>query len=164
VSPARETELGDAGGETDHPAEVEPAVTTTGTVEDLGPSGVSLTAAELAEAAGVSSEEIDALVEYGLIEGRSVAGVTCFDEESLIISRLAGGFARYGLEPRHLRIFKHAAEREAGLFAQVVTGMFRQRNPEARRRAYEALDDLSELGRGIHAALLRVALRDLTGG
>ena len=42
--------------------------------------------------------------------------------------------------------------------------MFRQRNPEARRRAYEALDELTELGRAIHASLLRVALRDLTGG
>jgi DNA-binding transcriptional MerR regulator len=127
-------------------------------------SGVSLTVDELAESCGMSVAEVERLEEYGLIEGRHVAGVKCFDEDGLVIARLSAGFAKYGIEPRHLRSYMHAAEREAGLFSQVVMPLLRQRNPVARSRAGDSLAELTELGEGLHAAFLRIALHDLTGG
>jgi len=133
------------------------------TTASLG-TGASLTLDELAEACGLTVEQVEQVEEYGLIDGRLVAGVKCFDEEDLLIARLAAGFAKYGVEPRHLRTYKHAVDREAGLFGQVVTPLLRQRNPLARTRAGESLTELAELGAGLHAALLRIALRDLTGG
>ena len=135
----------------------------TAAMSSLG-SGVSLTVGELAEACGLTEEEIERLEEYGLIEGRPVAGVKCFDEDGLLIARLTAGFAKYGVEPRHLRTYMHAAEREAGLLGQVVMPLLRQRNPLARSRAGDSLAELTELGAGLHAAFLRIALRDLTGG
>jgi DNA-binding transcriptional MerR regulator len=127
-------------------------------------SGVSLTLEELAEASGLSVAEVERLEEYGLIFGRPVAGVKCFDEDGLVVARLTAGFAKYGIEPRHLRSYMHAAEREAGLFSQVVMPLLRQRNPLARSRAGDSLAELTELGAGLHAAFVRIALRDLTGG
>jgi hypothetical protein len=125
---------------------------------------MSLTAEELAAAAGVASEVVAELEEYGLIVGRVIAGVHCFDEEALVVTRVAGSFRAYGIESRHLRIFKHAAEREAGLFSQVVTPLLRQRNPASRERAHANLNDLAGLAATLHAAFVRAELRDLTGG
>jgi len=126
-------------------------------------SGASLSADELAVAAGVNLDVVTELEEYGLISSRPIGGVACYDEEALIVTRVAAGFRAYGIESRHLRSFKHAAEREAGLFSQVVMPLLRQRNPSSRERAHQSLEDLSELGATIQQALLRTALRDITG-
>jgi hypothetical protein len=80
------------------------------------------------------------------------------------VANLAAGFARFGIEARHLRQYKNAAEREAGLFEQVVTPLLKQRNPQARAQAVEALEDLCQLGQRLRAAMLRQAVKGLTGG
>lgn len=126
--------------------------------------GMHLSGDELAAAAAVDGALVAELEEYGLLAGRMIAGVRCYDEEAVVVARLAGRFRAYGIESRHLRTFKHAAEREAGLFSQVVTPLLRQRNPAARERATASLTDLSELGAALQAALVRGELRDLTGG
>jgi DNA-binding transcriptional MerR regulator len=127
-------------------------------------SGMSLTADELAAAAGVERGVVAELEEYGLLAGRVIAGVRCYDEDALVVTRIAAGFRVYGIESRHLRTFKHAAEREAGLFSQVVLPLLRQRNPAARERAQASLSELASLGAAIQAALVRAELHDLTGG
>ena len=48
-------------------------------------------------------------------------------------------FLARGIEPRHLRMYKVAAEREAGFLEQVVMPLLKQRNPEARKQAIELL-------------------------
>jgi len=134
-------------------------------VADLGgpPSGVSLTIDELAVATGLAPEDLAELVRYGLMGGKSVGGTVYYDEEALTIANLAAGFMRYGVEARHLRMYRTAAEREAGFFEQVVMPMLKQRNPQARRQAVDALRELSQLGQGLRAALIRQALREYTG-
>jgi DNA-binding transcriptional MerR regulator len=123
----------------------------------------SLTLAELASASALQPEDIDELEAYGLLKGRMVGGVRCYDEEALVTARLAAKFARHGIEARHLRIFKHAADRQAGLYEQVVTPLLRQRNPESRAKAAADLEELSGLGATFQKALLVAMLRDLTG-
>jgi hypothetical protein len=130
---------------------------------DLG-GGIHLSVEELAASAGVAAAIVTELEEYGLIEGREIAGMHCFDEHALVITRVAAGFREYGIEARHLKTFKHAAEREAGLFSQIVTPLLRQRNPAARERANASLTELAELGAAIQAALVQAELRNLTGG
>ncbi len=127
-------------------------------------SGASLTAGELASASGLDMAGVEELESFGLIAGRVVAGVHCYDESALVIAKLAAGFAPYGIEARHLRIFKHAADRQTGLFAQVVTPLLKQRNPEARARAIEQLSELSELGEALLRCFSQATLRELTGG
>lgn len=129
-----------------------------------GPTGVNLTMEELSSATGLPYERLRELERFGFITGRAVAGSTYFDEESLVVANLAAGFARFGIEARHLRTYKNAAEREAGLLEQVVTPLLKQRNPDSRSQAVESLAELSQLGQSLRAALLRRAVRGFTGG
>ena len=127
-------------------------------------TGVSMTLEELSTACGLTNDELAELQRYGLVVGRAVGGTTYFDEESLIVANLAAGFMRFGVEARHLRMYKTAAEREAGFFEQLVMPMLKQRNPRARRQAVDTLVELGKLGQGLRAAMLRMALKDHTGG
>jgi DNA-binding transcriptional MerR regulator len=135
-----------------------------GRADDLAPetSGASLTRDELAKAAGLPAAAIAELESYGLLLPASEAGGrVLFDEDGLAVARLAAGFARHGIEARHLRMYRTFAEREALLFQQVLIAVLRQRNPEARARAQEELADLAKLGRGLRTAYLRQAAREL---
>ena len=89
---------------------------------DSALSSVSLTAEELADASGLTDSEIDDLERFGLLSGRNVGGSVLFDEEALVVARLAADFARHGVEPRHLRMYVNATEREAGFFEQLGLG------------------------------------------
>jgi DNA-binding transcriptional MerR regulator len=125
---------------------------------DPGPSTVSLTLDELASACDLGREELTELERFGLLAGHPVGAETYYDGDALVIARTAAGFLRYGIEARHLRMYKVAAEREAGFFEQVVMPLLKQRNPTARQQAAETLGDLSALGESLRAALLRAAL------
>jgi hypothetical protein len=94
----------------------------------------------------------------------TVAGVEYFDEEALAVANLAARFARFGIEPRHLRLYRNAADREAGFVEQVVLPLVRQRNPEARARAHQQVDELAQLGQQLRGVLLRRELGELLNG
>jgi hypothetical protein len=126
---------------------------------DSGPSAISLTRAELASSAGLTDRTIIELERYGLIAGRPMGRDTVYDEDALVVARLAAGFLRYGVEARHLRMYKVAAEREASFFEQVVLPLVKQRNPAARRQAVDNLTELAALGESLRGAMLRNALR-----
>jgi DNA-binding transcriptional MerR regulator len=128
-----------------------------------GPTSVSLTLEELAGASGLPPEALRELERFGLIGGRPVAGTVYYDHEALTVARLAGSFGRLGIEPRHLRMYKTAADREAGFFEQIVMPMLRQRNPAARQRAIDTQAELTRLGHDLRASLLRISLREQTG-
>lgn len=121
----------------------------------------TFTREQLAAAGEVDVEEVRALEQFGLLRAVTVGGNAAFDRDALAVVRAAAGLAKFGVEPRHLRAWRNAADREADLFEQVVMPMVRQRNPEGRRQATAALDDLTRFGRELHSALLRLALRDL---
>lgn len=129
-----------------------------------GPGSRRFTAAELAAAAGLSEPEISELASYGILGGRTVGGIVHYDESELVVAQLAAAFARFGIEPRHLRMYKHSSEREAGFVEQLVLPLLKQRNPDARKRATEMATELTRLGQGLRAALVRRSLQDLLGG
>ena len=127
----------------------------------LSATGASLTRAELARAAGLDDSELAELESYGLLNPTvQTKDRVLFDEDALAIARLAAGFFRRGVGARHLRMYRSFAEREAVLFEQVLLGYLRQRNPDARARAQEQLEELARLGRGLRGAYLRRAVRD----
>jgi DNA-binding transcriptional MerR regulator len=135
-----------------------------GRADDLAvdPTGVSLTREELAKAAGLTDAEITELESFGLlIPATEAGGRVLFDEDGLAVARLAAGFAKHGIEARHLRMYRSFAEREAMLYQQALLSVLRQRNPEARARAQEELAELAKLGRGLRTAYLRQAAREL---
>ena len=122
-------------------------------------TGVSLTLDELSAATGLDEDLLKELEKFGLLSGRKVASSVYYDEDALHVATLAAGFMKYGVEARHLRMYKTAGEREAGFFEQVVMPMLKQRNPQARRQATEALAELTQLGQGLRTAMLRQLLR-----
>ena len=131
-----------------------------GTDDDIGidTSGASLTRAELARAAGLTDAQLADLEEYGMLAPAAGSGDrVVFDEQALVIAQLAAEFAAHGIGPRHLRMFRVFAEREAGLYDQVIAPRLRRRNPEARAQARDDLVDLARLGRAMRAAYLRSA-------
>jgi DNA-binding transcriptional MerR regulator len=129
----------------------------------LTADSISMTLEELAEASGLSGPAVAELERFGLVAGRRIAGTTYYDADCLEIAALAANFRAFGVEARHLRMYRTAVEREAGFFEQVVTPMLKQRNPHARRQAVDTLLELSRLGQAMRAAVLRQALRDHTG-
>jgi DNA-binding transcriptional MerR regulator len=129
-----------------------------------GDQAANYTLEELAEASDLTLERLAELEKYGLVAGRKVAGSTYYDEHALHVAKVAAGFLRFGVEARHLRIYKTSAEREAGFFEQIVMPMLKQRNPDARRQALDTLSQLGQLGGQLRVAMLREALRQYTTG
>ncbi len=121
-------------------------------------SGASLNLTELAVASGLEEDDLRDLERFGLLAGRRVGSAVYYDEEALSVAGMAAGFMKYGVEARHLRMYKTAADREAGFLEQVVMPMLKQRNPQARRQATESLAELARLGQGLRQAMLRQAL------
>jgi DNA-binding transcriptional MerR regulator len=127
-------------------------------------TGASFTAEELCAASGLAVEELSGLQGFGMIEPVMVAGILTFDEDALTVANLAADFRKFGIEPRHLRLYRNAVDREIGLIEQVIIPLLRQRNPESRERATQAADELGTLGQTMRATLLRAALRRHVGG
>jgi DNA-binding transcriptional MerR regulator len=127
-------------------------------------TGASLTAEELCAASSLSAEELAGLESYGLLESTTVAGLRTYDEDALTVANLAASFRAFGIEPRHLRQYRNAADREIGLIEQVVIPLLRQRNPESRQRAADGAEQLATLGQSMRSTLLRVSLRRHLGG
>jgi hypothetical protein len=127
-------------------------------------TGASLTADEVSAASGLSLEEVARLEGFGLIESVVVAGIETYDEDALTMANLAAAFGAFGIEPRHLRLYRNAVDREVGLIEQVVIPLLRQRNPESRQRALEGAEQLAALGQSMRATLLHLALRRHLGG
>jgi DNA-binding transcriptional MerR regulator len=113
---------------------------------------------QFARASGLEPGQLADCVQFGLLatdaEGRHPAS-------DLAIARAAAGLARHGIEPRHLRVYRSGAEREAGLIEQLVAPVLRARSEEARTRATEKLQELAALSTQLHTALLDARLRDL---
>ena len=117
-------------------------------------SHVRLSREELLEAAGIDSETLDAIEEFDLIVRRPTQ--TYYDGEALQVAALVGEFVELGIEPRHLRIFRAAADREVALFEQVVTPRARQLDKEASEQTVSALAALSVR---LQSVLVRSRLR-----
>jgi DNA-binding transcriptional MerR regulator len=126
------------------------------------PSDAQFTREELCRAAGATVEQLLELESFGLVSARgSGERGAWYGGDDLVLLRLARELADYGLEARHLRMYKLFAEREAALFEQVVAPLVRQRNPEARARARPTNDALSQLGSRMRELALRAAVHGL---
>jgi DNA-binding transcriptional MerR regulator len=150
------------------PPPIEPVVPTVPTVAlaaDGQPSAESfsrrdhlrLSRKELLKIAEISDELLTQLEQFGLVTAR--AGTGHYDTDALVIATTARELAEFGLEPRHLRAFKTAADREVGLVEQVMAPQMRGRDASARGRAEETYSELAALSVRLHATLVKAGLR-----
>ena len=120
------------------------------------PGEVRLSRAELAEAAEVEDNLLEQMEAYGLVAPRAGGW---YDTDAVAVAQAAGELAAYGLEPRHLRAFRTAAEREVGLVEQVVAPLLAQRGGDGRGRAEETAREIAALAVRLHSALVKQGLR-----
>lgn len=121
--------------------------------------GLSLTWEEFLSATGLSHDEVAELEEYGLIESRLLdSGDLFYNEDDLQIAKLAKEFAKYGIQARHLKMYKNFADKELGLFEQVILPSSRNQG-EGRRTRTQSLAELAKLSRRLKQVLLRSSLR-----
>ncbi|PSL03571.1 MerR-like DNA binding protein [Haloactinopolyspora alba] len=120
------------------------------------PNEVVLSRSSLLEAAAITEELLAELESYGLV---SAGRGGTYDAEALMVARTVGELAEFGLQPRHLRAVRTAAEREVDLVEQVVAPMRKQRGADAQGRADESADQVARLTVRLHAALVEAGIR-----
>ena len=104
------------------------------------------------------AELVRELEEYGVIKGEVRGGVRYFDETEREIVAAVAELARYGVGGRNLRVFRSSADREANLLQQILAPALRSRNPQRRKEAVEALENLAAVATHLKHLLL---IRDL---
>jgi len=128
-------------------------------------TGVSMSAQELSRSSGLTAAQIDALVEQGVMEPMDLPdGRRVYRDDDLTLARAAHRLLFHGLEVRHLRTIRLAAERETDLLSQLVAPLLRHRNPDNRRRAAEILADGAQAGAHLQEGIVRGKLRRLLEG
>jgi DNA-binding transcriptional MerR regulator len=123
------------------------------------PTGLQMSIEEMSAATGVDRERIRELESFGLVCSHGPESARYYDGDDYIVLSIVKDFFRFGVEPRHLTMYKHFTEREATFFESIVMPQLRQRNPDARRVATDSLAELAKASRKLKAALLRTSLR-----
>ncbi len=113
---------------------------------------------DVLEETSADAKLVRELEEYGVIKGELRGGVRYFDETEREIIGAVAELARYGVGGRNLRVFRSSADREATLLQQILAPALRSRNPQRRKEAVEALENLAAVATHLKHLLL---IRDL---
>src|SRR5712691_3150177 len=116
---------------------------------------------ELCDRAAISGRLARELEDFGLIQGRSEGGERLYGELDVDIAAACGQLDRFGIDPRHLRTFRTAADREAGLIEAIVAPALRARSAERRQGGLEDLELLGAHAQELMQLLFLRALRRL---
>jgi DNA-binding transcriptional MerR regulator len=138
------------------PATLSPAPSA-GPADELWPidGDKAYTAADIRRQTGLDERAMGELESFGLLPP---AGPDGYGPEALRVAEIAAAFFAYGVEARHLRMYKRAAEQEAAFLSQVAMPLMNARDSGAAARAAEALTELARLGAGLRLSMLRVGL------
>lgn len=119
-------------------------------------SDLRISRREMLKVAEVDDDLLTQLETFGLVRPSRTGH---FDADDLVIVKTASELAGFGFEPRHLRAFKTAADREVGLVEQVVAPVRRGRDAAAEARAQEAEAEIAALSVKLHATLVKAGLQ-----
>jgi DNA-binding transcriptional MerR regulator len=120
--------------------------------------GALYTLEDVLQETGAEEKLVRELEEYGVVRGEMRGGVHYFDETEREIVGAVSELARYGVGGRNLRVFRSSADREASLLQQILAPALRSRNPERRKDAVDALENLAAVTTHLKHLLL---VRDL---
>jgi DNA-binding transcriptional MerR regulator len=118
---------------------------------------------ELCERAAITPDLARELEEYGLLQPRRAGSDKLYPAGDVDVAVACAKLSRFGISARHLRTFRTAADREAGLLQQVIAPSLRSRNPERREAAVQQLQTLAELAQELSQLLFWRDLRHLAG-
>jgi DNA-binding transcriptional MerR regulator len=117
---------------------------------------------EVLDETGADSKLVRELEEYGVIKGTRQEGELLYDDTEKEIVRAVTELSRFGVGGRNLRVFRTSADREAALLEQILAPALRSRNPERRKEAVEALENLAAIASHLKHLLLVRDLRKIT--
>ena len=118
---------------------------------------------EVLEETKADAKLVRELEEYGVVKGEQRSGVRYFDETEREIIGAVAELARYGVGGRNLRVFRSSADREANLLQQILAPALRSRNPQRRKEALDALENLAAVATHLKHLLLIRDLRKIAG-
>jgi len=122
--------------------------------------GLQLSLAQLASSSGLTEDQLSELEEYGLVDSHVLDdGDVYYDEGDLLVAKLARDFGKYGIEARHLKMYKNFADKEVGLFEQIVVPRTKG-GGEGKRQAGQSMAELAKLSKRLKDLLLKARLRD----
>ncbi|OBG82287.1 MerR family transcriptional regulator [Mycobacterium sp. E802] len=127
-------------------------------VAGVAPTQVRLSREDLLARSGVDEDTLGALLRNGIITA-GPAGL--FDEHSVVIAQCARALGDYGVEPRHLRAFRSAADRQSDLIAQIAGPVGKAGKAGARDRADDLAREVAALAITLHTSLIKSAVRDV---
>lgn len=127
-------------------------------VAAAAPQGGPVSREDLIELSGLTDPEVRMLEQFGLISARQVGGDTFYEAAAREIGVLAKGFLDLGIDIRHLKSWRLAAEKEAALFEQRLMPLLRQKNPEAKSQSAEMLASLVGLAGDLRRVLVQQAV------
>lgn len=119
-------------------------------------SGRRFTREELIREAGANAMLLGDAVSASLIVASDV-----FGEESLAVLKALVELQRSGIEPRHLRGFRGAAERELGLIETALMPVSRRKDASSRARVAEMAREIAAQLEVVRGSLIRSALTRL---
>ena len=118
---------------------------------------------EVLEETHADAKLVRELEEYGVVKGEQRGGLRYYDETEREIVGAVAELARYGVGGRNLRVFRTSADREANLLQQILAPALRSRNPQRRKEALEALENLAAVTTHLRHLLLVRDLRKIAG-
>lgn len=121
-------------------------------------SPARLTREALLERSGVDEQTLNSLCKAGIL---STGPGGFFDEHAVVIVQCARALADYGVEPRHLRAFRSAADRQSDLIAQIAGPVGKAGRTGARDRADDLAREVAALAITLHTSLIKSAVRDV---
>lgn len=124
----------------------------------MAPTAVRLSREDLLERSGVDNELLTALLKAGVI---TTGPGGFFDEHAVVILQCARALSEYGVEPRHLRAFRSAADRQSDLIAQIAGPLVKAGKAGARDRADDLAREVAALAITLHTSLIKSAVRDV---
>jgi DNA-binding transcriptional MerR regulator len=126
-------------------------------------SGALFSLEEVLEETKADAKLVRELEEYGVVKGELRGGARYYDETEREIVGAVAELARYGVGGRNLRVFRSSADREANLLQQILAPALRSRNPQRRKEALEALENLAAVTTHLRHLLLVRDLRKIAG-
>ncbi|MDD3717076.1 MAG: MerR family transcriptional regulator [Actinomycetota bacterium] len=120
----------------------------------------TLLRADVQQVLGIDPSFAETLEEFGLIRSHDGDEGPYFDKEDVKILRIAREFSRYGLEPRHMRMYENLTDREALSFEQIIAPTLKSKDPEVRRKALDNLLQLVNLSRELKDLLLKNRVKE----
>jgi DNA-binding transcriptional MerR regulator len=121
-------------------------------------SPARLSREDLLDRSGVDDDLLTALLKAGVI---TTGPGGFFDDHAVVILQCARALADYGVEPRHLRAFRSAADRQSDLIAQIAGPLVKAGKTGSRDRADELAREVAALAITLHTSLIKSAVRDV---